>query len=148
MNDKNTKKIVYIDGVFDLFHRGHLESFKKAKNIFPNTFLIVGVMSDKEAESYKRQPLINEEDRYEIIRNLKMVDLVVEDCPLIVDEEFINKYNIDMIVHGFADKRDADKQKEFFEIANNLNKFQQIEYYSKISTTDIIKKILNIHRVN
>ena len=148
MNNDNLKKTVYIDGVFDLFHRGHLESFKKAKNIFPNTFLIVGVVSDKSAESYKRQPLINEEDRYEIIRNLKMVDLVVEDCPLIVDEEFINKYNIDMIVHGFADKRDADKQKEFFEIANNLNKFQQIEYYSKISTTDIIKKILNIHRVN
>ena len=28
--------IVYIDGVFDLFHRGHLESLKKCKNICDN----------------------------------------------------------------------------------------------------------------
>jgi len=28
------KKRVYIDGIFDLFHRGHIESFKKTKNIY------------------------------------------------------------------------------------------------------------------
>ena len=53
-------KIVYIDGIFDLFHRGHLESLKQAKNIYEDCFLLVGVISDEEAKSYKREPIINE----------------------------------------------------------------------------------------
>ncbi len=65
-------KRIYIDGVFDLFHRGHLESIIKAKNALDdpnNTYLIVGVVSDEDCVVYKRQPIINEEDRYEIINN-------------------------------------------------------------------------------
>jgi cytidyltransferase-like protein len=59
----NNKKVVYLDGVFDLFHRGHLESIIKAKNALNdpnNTYLIVGVVSDEGSASYKRNPIINE----------------------------------------------------------------------------------------
>ena len=67
---------VYVDGVFDLYHRGHLESFKyikseefsKLMNIKSNIHLIVGVVSDKDCESYKRKPIINELDRLELIK--------------------------------------------------------------------------------
>ena len=76
------KKRVYIDGIFDLFHRGHLESFYKTKNIFgdkeSNTVeVIVGVISDKDAEKYKRLPIINEVDRCEIVKNIRIVDEVI-----------------------------------------------------------------------
>jgi len=135
-------KRVYIDGVFDLFHRGHLESLIKSKNVYNSpeeTILIVGVVSDIDCESYKRVPIINEYDRLEIIKNIKLVDEVIFPCPLVVTMDFIKKNNIDLVVHGFSNASDREKQKPFFE--NIKSHFKEIEYYSKISTTDIIKKI-------
>ena len=142
------KKRVYIDGIFDMFHRGHLESFYKSKNIYgqqeyDNIDLIVGVISDKDAEDYKRQPIINEIDRYKIVDSLSIVNEVIFPAPLIITKEFIDKFKIDMIVHGFQDDNDFEKQKEFFKIPLELKKFKRIEYYLDISTTDIINKIKN-----
>ena len=136
-------KRVYIDGIFDLFHRGHLESFKKAKNSFKNTYLIVGIISDKDAEGYKRKPIITENDRYEIIKNLKLVDEIIENAPLIIDLEFIDNNKIDLIVHGFSNDADFEKQKDFFTLPLKLGKFKRIEYYKPLSTTDIINRIIN-----
>ena len=135
-------KIVYIDGVFDLFHRGHLESLIKAKNVFDdptNTILLVGVVSDKDCLSYKRQPIISEDDRVEIVSNIKLVDKVIFPCPLIVDMEFIKTNSIDLVVHGFSNEADKIKQESFYE--NIKSHFKEIPYYSKISTTEIINKL-------
>jgi cytidyltransferase-like protein len=98
-------KRVYVDGVFDLFHRGHLESLRKAKHSLDdpeNTFLIVGIVSDKDCESYKRTPIISEDDRVEIIKNIKFVDEIVFPCPMTMTLEFVEKNNIDLVVHGFS----------------------------------------------
>jgi choline-phosphate cytidylyltransferase len=139
-----TKKIVYLDGVFDLFHRGHLESLIKAKNVLndpDNTILLVGIVGDKDATSYKRKPIINEEDRTEIIKSIKYVDNVICPCPLVVTMDFIKKNNIDIVVHGFVSDEDRNKQKDFFEEINENGYFKEIEYYSKTSTSEIIKTI-------
>ena len=136
-------KRVYIDGIFDLFHRGHLESFIKSKNAIENenVEVIVGVVSDKDAEQYKRLPIINENDRVEIIKNLSVVNQVIFPAPLIMTKEFLDEYNIDLVVHGFANQDDFNKQLEFFKVPIELNKFKVIQYYTKISTSDIIKNI-------
>lgn len=142
--NNDIKKVVYIDGVFDLFHRGHLESLIKAKNCLndpKNTYLIVGIVSDKDATSYKRKPIISEEDRREIISSIKCVDRVICPCPLVIDMNFIIENNIDLVVHGFVSEEDRNKQKEFYETITKEGYFKEIEYYSKISTSDIIKNI-------
>merc|ERR1712227_985554 len=117
-------KRVYIDGIFDLFHRGHLESFIKTKNSIENVNVevIVGVVSDKDAEEYKRLPIINENDRVEIIKNLSVVSHVIFPAPLIVTKEFLEENNIDLVVHGFINQEDFNKQKEFFKVPIELNK--------------------------
>jgi choline-phosphate cytidylyltransferase len=133
---------IYTDGVYDLFHRGHIESLKTCKSLFNgNTYLIVGVVGDKSAESYKRLPIYNEDDRYTIIENIKFVDEIIKDSPLVITEEFLEQYKIDYVVHGFSNPQDSDKQDDFFKIPKSLNKFMEVPYYSKISTTDIIHKI-------
>ena len=140
----NNKKVVYLDGVFDLFHRGHLESIIKAKNALNdpnNTYLIVGVVSDEGSASYKRNPIINESDRVEIVKHIVYVDQVIFPCPLVVSLDFIKSNDIDLVVHGFANDADKEKQKEFFAEIQENGYFQEIEYYSKTSTTDLINKI-------
>ena len=134
-------KIIYTDGIFDLFHRGHLEYIKQCKQIFDDVFLIVGVVNDTDAASYKRAPIYNEFDRYEIVENIKYVDKIVKDAPLIIDENFMNEHQIDYVIHSFSNEADAEKQQEFFKVPIMLNKFIKINYYSLISTTDIIRKI-------
>ena len=128
-----------MDGVFDLFHIGHLEAIKKCKEC--GDYIIIGVVSDYNCALYKRQPIIEEKDRVEIIKNLKLVNEVIIDCPLIITEDFINEHKIDLVVHSFSNEEDFNKQKRFFEIPIKLNKFKVIKYYDKLSTTDIINKI-------
>ena len=66
-------KIGYTQGVFDMFHIGHLNLINNAKKRCH--YLIVGVNSDRLVEDYKnRSPVIKENDRAEIVRNLKAVD--------------------------------------------------------------------------
>ena len=136
--------IVYIDGIFDLFHRGHLESFKQIKDVYKDCFLIVGVVSDEDAMSYKREPIISFEDRCEIIKSIKYIDKVIEKSPLTVDIDFIKKHKIDLVVHGFASEEDEKKQEEFFKEITDLGLFEKIKYYDKTSTTSIINKIKSL----
>lgn len=133
--------IIYTDGIFDLFHRGHIEFLNNIKKEYINCTLIVGVINDNDSENYKRRPIYNEEDRYMIIENLKCVNKIIKNAPLIINEEFIKKNKIDLIVHGFSDNNDINKQSEFFKIPIKLNKFKKMPYYELISTTQILDKI-------
>ena len=69
-------KIGYTQGVFDMFHVGHLRLIDRAKE--QCEYLIVGVNSDELVESYKHKtPVISEVERAEIISNLRSVDQCV-----------------------------------------------------------------------
>lgn len=72
----NNKKIGYTTGVFDLFHVGHLEILRKAKENCD--YLIVGVSTDELVQEYKnKRPIITFDQRIEIIKSIKYVDEVV-----------------------------------------------------------------------
>ena len=74
-----------------------------------------------------------------------MIDEIIKEAPLIITKDFIDKYNIDCVVHGFLNKNDASTQDIFFEYPKSINKFIEIEYCKVISTTNIIKKIKNLY---
>lgn len=66
-------KIGYTQGVFDMFHMGHLNLLNNARAHCD--YLIVGVNSDKLVESYKQKtPVVCQEFRKTIVENIKAVD--------------------------------------------------------------------------
>ncbi len=69
-------KVGYTTGVFDMFHIGHLNILKRAKE--QCEFLIVGVSTDEVVENYKHKtPIIPFEERCAIVEAIRYVDKVV-----------------------------------------------------------------------
>ena len=88
----------YTTGVFDLFHIGHLNILKKAKE--QCDFLIVGVSTDELVESYKhKKPIVPYDERKEIVEAIKYVDMVVPQVTLDKLEAW-EKYRFDVLFHG------------------------------------------------
>lgn len=69
-------KVGYTTGVFDLFHVGHLNILKRAKE--QCDYLIVGVSTDELVQEYKnKRPVIPYDERIAIVEGIKYVDKVV-----------------------------------------------------------------------
>ncbi len=89
--------VVYVAGIFDLFHRGHVELFRKARGLGDK--LVVAVNTDAFSERYKRKPVFPEQDRIEIVKACRFVDeaFLIDDYD---NRDFILKYGAKKIVHG------------------------------------------------
>ena len=70
------EKIVCVSGYFDPIHIGHIEYFKKSKEI--GTKLMVIVNNDDQARLKKGRPFMPYKERMQLIEELKCVDIVVE----------------------------------------------------------------------
>ena len=97
MADKKYK-VGYTTGVFDMFHIGHLNILKRAKE--QCEYLIVGVTSDELCNSRKgKLPIIPENERMEIVSAIKYVDKVVVQSDM--DKvSAVKKYNADAVFVG------------------------------------------------
>lgn len=91
-------KIGYTQGTYDMFHIGHLNLIKNASNECEK--LIVGINSDQLVWQYKQKhPVINENERAEIIKALRYVDGVVI-CDTLKKTEMWNIVHFDAIFIG------------------------------------------------
>ena len=68
--------IGYTTGVFDMFHVGHLNLIRRARENCDR--LIVGVSTDEVVEQYKvHRPIVPYAERVEIVKAIRYVDEVV-----------------------------------------------------------------------
>jgi len=131
--------VVYLGGVFDLLHIGHLNVLKRAKML--GDTLIVGVLTDEAATAYKPAPIIPFGDRIRIIQAIGWVDYAIpqEDTNATY---LLERIRPDLLVH-------ASDWKEGWEIGQTFvgsygGEFVILPYTEGISSTDIKKRCKNL----
>lgn len=126
---------IYVDGVFDLFHYGHVRMLERARAL--GDTLVVGVVRDEDVQLYKRTPVLALEERMEVVRGCRHADEVVV-AQLVVDQAFLSRHRIDRVVHG-----DDSAQSEFYAAPLEMGIMLYLPYTRSISTTDIMRRIQN-----
>lgn len=134
-------KIGYTTGVFDLFHIGHLNILRRAKELCD--YLIVGVSTDECVQSYKNKtPVIPFEQRAAIVEAIKYVDKVVP-------QESMNKLEawkhlqFDVMFHG-SDWKGSDMYNKLVSDFKNVGvEVIFLPHTDGISSTIISESIQN-----
>lgn len=144
-NKENEKKynIGYVAGVFDLFHIGHLNLLRRAKE--QCNYLIVGVVTDAGVIKHKKSnPKIPYEERVAIVRACRYVDEVVE-IPLDKGDtdEAYRRYRFDAQFSGsdYADDPKWQAKKDFLQMHGADLVF--FPYTEGISTTQLKDMVNN-----
>ncbi|KAJ6150836.1 choline-phosphate cytidylyltransferase [Penicillium chermesinum] len=132
---------VYADGVFDLFHLGHMRQLEQAKNTFPNTYLIVGVTGNEETHKRKGLTVLSGAERAETLRHCKWVDEVIPNCPWIVTAEFLEEHKIDYVAHDDLPYEAAEGD-DIYGPIKAQGKFLVTQRTEGVSTTGIITRIV------
>lgn len=132
---------IYADGVFDLFHIGHMRALQQAKIAFDDVHLIVGVTGNKETHKRKGLTVLSARERAESVRHCKWVDEVIEDCPWIVTTDFLDKHKIDYVAHDDL-PYGADEGDDIYGPIKERGMFLVTQRTEGLSTTGIITKIV------
>ncbi|KAL8972615.1 MAG: hypothetical protein Q9183_000449 [Haloplaca sp. 2 TL-2023] len=132
---------IYADGVFDLFHLGHMRQLEQAKNAFPNVHLLVGVTGDTETHKRKGLTVLTGAERTETVRHCKWVDEVIPNCPWVVTAEFLEQHEIDYVAHDDL-PYGADEGDDIYAPIKKQGKFLVTQRTEGVSTTGIITKIV------
>ncbi|OHA70657.1 MAG: hypothetical protein A3D64_01420 [Candidatus Wildermuthbacteria bacterium RIFCSPHIGHO2_02_FULL_49_9] len=130
--------IVYTYGVFDLLHVGHVQLLQEAKVLGDK--LMVGVFTDEVSKSFKRMPIIPQEQRMEMLRALRFVDDVVLQHELAPDTN-LKKYKPHILAKGPGANWEEGKTPPGAEVMAELGgKVVFLSYHEGISTSQIIKR--------
>ena len=134
----DSQKTIITYGTFDMFHIGHLNLLKRLKSMADT--VIVAVSTDEFNLGKGKKTLIPFEQRIEIVKAIKYVDLAIPEVSWDQKIQDIEEYKVDI----FAIGKDWEGKFDF------LNEYCQVHYLQRtkvISTTEIkrsIKSLLSI----
>jgi glycerol-3-phosphate cytidylyltransferase len=126
-----TKVITF--GTFDVLHVGHLRILQRARQL--GDYLVVGVSSDALNIAKKsRAPVFSQDERCELIRNLRCVDEVFVEESLELKRQYVIDQGADVLVMG-------DDWAGRFDFVSDLCKVVYLPRTPSISTTAVIEHI-------
>ena len=134
---RKDKKVVWVNGCFDVLHRGHIELFKYAKS--QGDYLVVGIDTDDTIKRCKgdNRPFNKLEDRVIMLESIKYINEVVFFDSKLDLENKILLSGADVIVVG---KEYEKKVVIGSELVDEVKFFERIDDYS---TTKILEHSSN-----
>ncbi|KAF9573746.1 Ethanolamine-phosphate cytidylyltransferase [Mortierella alpina] len=144
---KDGDKVVYVDGTFDLFHTGHIEFLKRAKQM--GDYLLVGIHDDQTVNAIKgvNYPLMNLHERVLSVLACRYVDEVVIGAPYSVSDQVLEKvYKVDVVVHGNTPSLSDTDGRDPYQLAKERGIYVEIDNpQNSVTTESIIERIIT-HR--
>ena len=111
---KDGKKVVITYGTFDLFHVGHLNILKRAKEL--GDYLIVAVSSDAFNAGKGKTAYHSQEDRKAILESVRYVDEVIFEDSWDQKVKDVQEHHVDVFVMGDDWKGKFDFLKDYCEV--------------------------------
>ena len=128
-----SKRTVITFGTFDVLHVGHVRVLNRAAELGER--LVVGVSSDALNFSKKgRNPVFTQDERLEIVSNLKVVDSVFVEESLEQKRDYVAEHGADILVMG-------DDWAGKFDFLSDACKVVYLPRTPSVSTTAIIEHI-------
>ena len=137
-----TCRNVYCDGVYDLCHIGHKRLFQNALTY--GNRLIVGVVGDKDANEYKRPPIMSADERCAEVEACKAVTKVIKDAPCWgLTKEFLDEHQIHVVAYGreYFEKFPDPKDDPYYRVPREMGIAQPLPRTQGLSTSDLIRRI-------
>uniref|UniRef100_A0A7E4VZ85 choline-phosphate cytidylyltransferase n=1 Tax=Panagrellus redivivus TaxID=6233 RepID=A0A7E4VZ85_PANRE len=141
-SDQNTVVRIYTDGVYDLFHPGHVKQLYQAKTAFPKVYLIVGVCTDEDTLKYKGcLPIMSTAERVEMVKQCKYVDEVMATPCFFPTITLVNDLKVDLVAHDSLPYQ-LPETDDCYAPFKEADRFLATERTPMVSTTDILDRIL------
>ncbi|KAF8407353.1 hypothetical protein HHK36_006481 [Tetracentron sinense] len=136
--------VVYIDGAFDLFHAGHVEILKSARQL--GDFLLVGIHCDETVSDHRgtQYPIMHLHERSLSVLACRYVDEVIIGAPWEVTKDMITTFNISLVVHGTVAENNGllGDETDPYAAPKSMGIFRTLESPKSITTTSVAKRII------
>jgi ethanolamine-phosphate cytidylyltransferase len=144
---KPDDRVIYVDGDFDLFHIGHVEFLKSAKEM--GTYLLVGIHDDMTVNKIKggNFPITNLHERILNLLSCRYIDEIIIGAPYTINSDFFHKiHKLSLVIHGNNPILLDENQQDPYHLPKELNIFKIVETpFSHITSEGILERIIS-HR--
>jgi ethanolamine-phosphate cytidylyltransferase len=142
---KPTDKIVYVDGIWDMFHAGHIDFLEECRKL--GDYLIVGVYADDVANRVRgsNYPIMNLHERVLSVLSCRFVDDVVFGAPWKITRDLMVTFNITVVAYGHvadSPRTLPDAAEDPYAVPREMGALKAVRSPRALKTQDIVDRII------
>ncbi|KAD2394136.1 hypothetical protein E3N88_41113 [Mikania micrantha] len=142
-------RVVYIDGGFDLFHAGHVEILKSARQL--GDFLLVGLYTDQTISQQRGThfPLMHLHERSLSVLACRYVDEVIIGAPLEISKDMVLHFSFCHLVYvtKVPSYTLLQVMEDPYKVPKSMGIFRTLESPKNITTTSVAQRIKANHEI-